>query len=524
MTPDLEAAIDDRGITRRRLLEYGAGAVGAAAVGGSLFASAADALAAQPKRGGTLRLAIGDTGSSDSLDPALQFTGIGLSSGAMVYDTLLETNSAWQLSPGLAQDWVVNKRGTVWTFKIRRGVEFHSGKTLTSADVAQQFRRVLNKKTGSGGRGLIGAVLAPSGISTPDPYTIRFRLKQPDGFFGIKAAHYYTRVPEADTTDWINGSPGTGPFKAVRFKVGEGYRVERNENYWRSGLPYLDAIDCVAMAEAATRQQAVLTGDVDLSSSIPVAAIPSFRKSTTAALFRVSESPYTFDVDGSIKPYSDVRVQQAMKMLIDRKKALAIIVGGNGEVSADSMIPPSDPYYPKDLKPLPYDPEKAKSLLQQAGYPDGFKEKIWTTAAYPLLNEGAAFGKQAFEKGGIEIEIENVSSDRYLKAFLHEPIVMDYGLRQHPSVMFDLYYLSSSPQNLSRLKDTKIDKWIAEFKATPSRSRQKTLGQAIVRRYTQVSAEIIPFHFFDQWPHKKRVKGLEAHPLTNVVYKKLWIA
>jgi ABC-type transport system substrate-binding protein len=101
---------------------------------------------------------------------------------------------------------------------------------------------------------------------------------------------------------------------------------------------------------------------------------------------------------------------------------------------------------------------------------------------------------------------------------------MDYGLRQHPSVMFDLYYLSTSPQNLSRLKDAKIDKWIAEFKATPSPSRQKTLGQAIVRRYTQVSAEIIPFHFYDQWPHKKRVKGLEAHPLTNVVYKKLWIA
>lgn len=523
MTPDLEALIDRR-LTRRRLLEYGVGAAGAAAMGGNFLASAEDALAAKPKRGGRLKLAVGDTGSSDSLDPALQFTGIGLSSGAMVYDTLLETNAAWRLTPGLAQDWVVNKRATVWTFKLRRGVEFHSGKELTSADVARQFRRVLDKKTGSGGRGLIGAVLAPGGISTPDKYTIRFRLKQPDGFFGIKAAHYYTRIPEAGTTDWINGSPGTGPFKAVRFKVGEGYRVERNENYWQDGLPYLDAIECVAIPESATRQQAVLSGDVDLSSAVPIAAIPSFRKSKTAALFQVSESPYTFDVDGSIKPYSDVRVQRAMKMLIDRKKALAIIVGGNGEVSADSMIPPSDPYYPKDLKPFPYDPEKAKSLLKQAGYPNGFKEKIWTTAAYPLLNEGAAFGKQAFEKGGIEIEIENVSSDRYLKAFLNEPIVMDYGLRQHPSVMFDLYYLSSSPQNLSRLKDAKIDKWIREFKATPSRARQTTLAQAIIRRYTQVSAEIVPFHFFDYWPHKKRVKGLTPHPLSNVVYKKLWLA
>jgi peptide/nickel transport system substrate-binding protein len=525
MSSDIDSTLDEHRLTRRRLLECGAGAAGGAVIGGTLFASAAEALAAaQPNRGGTLKLAIGDVGSSDSLDPALQFTGIGLSSGAMVYDSLLEIDSAWRLTPALASDWDINRSATVWTFKLRRGVEFHSGKTLTSEDVAEQYRRVLNKKTGSGGRGLLGIVLAPAGISTPDERTIRFRLKQPDAFFGVKAAHYYTRIPQAGTTDWINGSPGTGPFKSVRFKVGEGYRVERNENYWQSRLPYLDAIECVALPESATRQQAVLNGDVDLSSNIPFSSFSAFAKSRTAALFRITESPFTFDVDGSIKPFSDVRVQQAMKMLIDRKKALEIIVSGYGEISADSLIAPSDPYYPNDLKPLPHDPEKAKFLLKQAGYPDGFKANIWTTAGYPLLNEGAAFGKQAFAEGGIDIEIQNVSTDRYLKAFLHEPIVMDYGLRQHPTVMFDLYYLSSSPQNLSRLKDAKIDRWIKELKATPSRTRQTAIGRAIVRRYTNVSAEIIPFHFFDYWPHKKRVKNLIAHPLSNVVYKKLWLS
>ena len=518
-----EASFVDARLTRRRLIEYGVGATAAAATAGVLLRHPGDALAA-PRRGGTLRLAIGDVGSSDSLDPALQFTGIGLSSGAMIYDTVLEVDSGWRLSPGLAEDWTVNKNGTVWTFKLRRGATFHSGKPVTSADVAAQIRRVLNKKTGSGGLAIFGSVLAPSGISTPDPRTIRFRLKEADAFFGVKMAHYYARVPEKGTTDWINGSPGSGPFKMDRFKVGEGYEVVRNDDYWRNGLPYLDGIQCVAIPEAATRQQAVLTGDFDLSNDVPRGALAAFRSSKTATLLKVSESPYTFDVDGSRAPYSDVRVQKAMKMLIDRKKALSVIVGGLGTVSADVLIPPSDPLYPKDLKPFPYDPEQARSLLKQAGFEKGFKENIWTTAAYPLLNEGAAVGKQAFEKGGIQITIKNVSSDRYLKAFLKEPIVMDYALRQHPAIMFDLYFISTSPQNLSRLKDEKIDKWVKEFKGTTSRRRQKALAHAILHRYNNVSAEIVPFHFDNYWPHKKRVRGLKTHPLSSVVYTTLWLS
>lgn len=518
-----EASFGDARLSRRRLIEYGAGAAAAAATGAVLLRHPEAAFGA-PRRGGTLKLAIGDVGSSDSMDPALQFTGIGLSSGAMIYDTVLEVNQSWQLSPGLAEDWTVNKNATVWTFKLRRSARFHSGKPVTSADVAAQLKRVLNKKTGSGGLAIFGSVLAPSGISTPDARTIRFRLKEPDAFFGVKMAHYYSRVPERGTTDWINGSPGSGPFKMERFKVGEGYEVVRNDEYWRNGLPYLDGIQCVAIPEGATRTQAVLTGDFDLSSNVPTGSLKSFESSKSAALLKVSESPYTFDVDGSRAPYSDVRVQKAMKMLIDRKKALSVIVGGRGTVSADVLIPPSDPLYPKDLKPFPHDPEQARFLLKQAGYEGGFKEKVWTTGAYPLLNEGAAVGKQAFAKGGIQLDIQNVSSDRYLKAFLNEPIVMDYGLRQHPAVMFDLYFISTSPQNLSRLKDAKIDKWVKEFKATTSKKRQKALAYSILHRYNNVSAEIIPFHFDDYWPYKKRLRGLKPHPLSNVVYTGLWLS
>src|SRR5262249_14538839 len=135
----------------------------------------------------------------------------------------------------------------------------------------------------------------------------------------------------------------------------------------------------------------------------------------------------------------------------------------HGIVSADSLIPPTDPYYPKDLQLYPHDPSAAKALLAQAGYPNGFSEDVWSTSAYPYLDEAAQIGKQDLAQIGITLNIQSVSNDQYLAAFLKKPIVMDFGLRQHPLFMFQLYYASTSGSNLSRLHDAKIDAWIREF-------------------------------------------------------------
>jgi len=539
----------ERALTRRALLRYGAGAVGGATLAGILAAcggeggeaapapepapapppaetgetAPATTEEAAPTSGGTLKFALGDGQSSDSLDPALQFTGVGITTGGMVYDNLLHTDNDWNLTPALAEDWDVSPDATRYTFKLRQGVEFHSGKTLDANDVAEQFLRVLDEKTGSGGLSLLGAVLDPSGVKVGDPSTITFELKAPDAFFGIKAAHYYTRIPQAGTTDWLAGSPGTGPFKSVSFRPAEGNELVRNENYWQEGLPYLDEINIVVIPEQATKTQAVLTGDVDLSDPPPLAALDQFEASDVAALIAVSNSPYTYDIDSSIKPYSDPRVSQAMKMLIDREKALQIIVRGRGVVSADSLIHPSDPFYPADLEPYPYDPEQAKALLAEAGYPDGFKEDIWTTTAYPYLDEGAAVAKEAWAAGGIDATIQSVSNDRYLKAFLNEPIVMDYYLRQHPVLTFELYY-ASGVQNTTRLNDQQIDGWVAELKKELDLTRQKEIAGDIIRRYNEIAAEIVPFHFDDLWAHKTRVTNLVLSPMAKFEFAQIQLA
>jgi peptide/nickel transport system substrate-binding protein len=496
----------------------------AASTASTVESETASTAAATGGGGGTLKLAVGDGQAKDSLDPALVITSIPVLGGGMIYDTLLNVDMQWTLSPMLAEDWSASPDGKEWTFKLRQGVEFHTGKTLEASDVAEQFKRVLDKKVGSPGLGILAPVLDPSGIVVGDPTTITFKLKQADGFFGIKVAHYTTRIPQAGTTDWVKGSFGTGPFKNVSFRPSEGFEFARNENYWQDGKPLLDAITCVVIPEQATKAQALLNGDVDVSDPPAVAQIPEFEKSDVATFLKGSRSAYTFDVDSSIKPYADPRVSQAMKMLVDREKMLNIVLRGQGVVSADSLIPPGDPFYPPDLQPFPYDPEKAKALLAQAGLADGFKDKIWTTTAYPYLNEGAAFGKEAWGKANIEMDLQSVSNDRYLSAFLNEPIVMDYYLAQHPVGMFELYYASGSDSNTTRYKDPEIDAWLAELKSTVDEARQQELAHEIVHRYNERAAEIVPFHFDDLWPYKTRVQGLIPHPMMRIDFREASIA
>jgi peptide/nickel transport system substrate-binding protein len=525
----MEEKLPNPRITRRRLIQAGVGTFSALAVpalisacggsssSGSSTTAGSTTTAATQKKGGTIKYAAGDAQSKDSLDPALALTSIGTFGLGMIYDSLLAVDVNWNLTPMLAVDHTISTDAKRHTFKLRQGVEFHSGKPFTSADVAAHFKRVLNPKTGSAGLSILQPVLDPSGISAPDPTTIIFNLKTPDAFFGQRVTHYTLRIPESGTTNWLSGSPGTGPFKNVSFKPGEGFEFVRNDRYWQSGLPYLDGVTCAAIPDQATKVQALLSGDAHLSDTIPSSAFAQLQSSTTAELFDLqSPSPFTFDVNGSIKPFSDVRVQHAMKMLLDREKMLSVMLAGHGVVSADSLISPHDPYYPADLKPFPYDVSGAKSLLSQAGYPNGFSEAIWSTSAYPYLDDGAQFGKQYFGAGGIKINIQSVSNDRYLAAYLKQPIVMDYALRQHPVFMFELYYASTSASNISRLKDPTIDKWIGQLVRTLDSTQQKQIAGEIITRYNNMSAELVPFHFSSLWGASRKLQGLRTDPIASI--------
>jgi peptide/nickel transport system substrate-binding protein len=518
-------AVDAARLSRRELLQYGsAAAVGASGLSALLAESTASAsVLAKPKRGGSVKLAISDSATSDSLDPATTFSIFGTLADGMIYDTLVRLDNQWHVTPMLAEDWSVSRDATEYTFKLRKGVQFHTGKNFDARDVEYVMRRMINKKAASNGYGLFAPLLAPSGIKVLNPTTIRFKLKQPDGFFLIRLGFGYSRIYQAGAD--FKSSQGTGPFKSVSFKGGDGFKFVRNENYWQSGLPYLDAVSGVVITEAATKTQAVLTGDTDMIDPPDWSTFPQF---ANASDINVLKSPYgpafVFGIDGSKKPFSDPKVRKAMKMLVDRKRFVDVVCRGQATVSADTVVNPADPFYPRDLKPVPYDPEQAKSLLKSAGYSGGWDETIFTSTCCRGMADGGVLLRSTWAQANIKSSVKNETFDQlFSKDWLQQPVVVNYWLRLHPANSFPFMYASDGAWNESRLKDPKIDQLIKQAQATTKRTEQKRLFDEVQHRYNDEAASIWPFHMFDYWPHKKRLNGTRIQPTDLVDFRSAYV-
>jgi peptide/nickel transport system substrate-binding protein len=520
-------------VTRRRFLGAGAGALGAIALGG-LAACGDDGDKASksggtpassdgsPKRGGTIKVSVSDQTTKDSYDPQRNSSTLGLMSAGMMYDTLLKIDDEWAVSPMLAEDFDASKDAKTYTFKLRKGIEFHNGQPLEAEDVQYTFRRMLSGGPDLHGDAIFGPVLDAKGIVAVDPTTVRFELKEPDGFLPVKLAFWYGRIIQRDAD--FSQSAGTGPFKGISFKGGQGFQLERNPNYWQDGLPYLDGITGIAVTDVATKLESVLSGDVDFCDPGDFSAVKQIESaSSVEALVAEFGFPYVMGIDGSTKPYSDPRVRKAMKHLIDRDKYVTIVAQGQAVASPDLFVNPKDPFFPTGLEAPPYDPEMAKSLLKEAGYGDGFKEEAWTTPL-PGMPEMTTLFKASMAEGGIDIDIKNVPTEQWASQLFKKPIVNNYWGRQHPSTMAPYMAKTGGQWNEARMSDPQIDKWIAEAQATPDLERQKEIYAELGRRYAEETSCIWPFASKGLWPHKKRLTGLTTNPTDLVDFRNASIA
>jgi peptide/nickel transport system substrate-binding protein len=513
------------GFSRREFIGVGLGAAGALALGGlGGGAAAAFAAPAAPaaKRGGTIKVAISDMSTKDSYDPQRNSSTLGLMTAGMMYDTLIKLDDHWNMKPMLATDWSAAKNSKEYTFKLRKGVEFHSGKAFEAKDVAYTFNRMLKGGAALHGAGIFGPFLDSKGIVIVDKYTIKFKLKAADGFFPIKLGFWYGRIIQSNAN--FKESMGTGPFKGKSYKGGQGFQLVRNENYWMDGLPYLDAINGLAVTDLATKVQGVVSGDTHFSDPGSFSSNAQITSSSKATLLENPYGfPYVMGINSAAKPYDDPNVRKAMKMLIDRKKYVQIVAQGAGLAKPDLFIHPDDPFFPKGLTAPAYDPEQAKALLKTAGYESGFKDTAWT-AEFPGMPEMAVLFKSSMAEGGINMDVQNVSIDEWSKQLFNSNIVANYWGRQHPSTMATYMAKTGGQWNEDRLSDPKIDKWITEAAATSNLQKQLDIYHEIGTQYNGETACIWPFWSKNLWPHKKSLIGLATNPTDLVDFRRASLA
>lgn len=417
--------------TRRGVLQRGAIAgLSIAVLPGLGRMSSASGIALDPiVRGGTLVIGLNDGGPSDDLDPAKQAATVaGITRAQQAYEKLFQwdANMAHAV-PWLATSATPNRSATVWQLKLRQGVTFHNGKPFTAEDVLATWRHYLNPKVGAAAAGLLAPIdlRATKQIS---PHELEVHLKYPIGDFAGLLANQFTQIFPAGYSDWTHEN-GTGPFTLVNYQPGVRAQYARNADWWNAGhgrMPYIDELELVTLSDPTARLNSLLSGQtqgVSFLSAVQARELESNSASELLVAWPGQYIPVTMRLDR--EPFTDRRVRLAFKLAIDRHQVLKSALGGRGKIGND--IPGLGfPSYNSSLPQHEYEPDRAKSLLKQAGH-DGITITLPTSSNAPGMLETATVYKESAKRAGININLRILPADQYFsnKLYLHNNFYMD---------------------------------------------------------------------------------------------------
>ena len=409
-------------VSRRQLL---VGAAGLAAVGGLAAACGSSSsspstgsttgASGAPKRGGNFRLGVTGGGSKDIMDGQNIITKPDQARLVSAFETLLLFDDNYQLTNnGLAEN-VTQDNPTQYTIRLRQGIEFQNGKTMTADDVIYSFQRIGTKKFGLTGYAATGT-MDIAGIKKLDQYTVRLPLKSPDSTIPQTLGSYTFTVVPVGYQAYPHPQVGTGAYKLKSFTPGQQSIHERNPHYWRSGQPYFDTVTITDFSDATAQVNALLGGQIDAMTDLPPSQVKVVQARGMGALVSKTGGwlPICMAID--LPPFNDARVRQAMRLLVDRPGMLQQVASGYGFVGND-LYAPFDPGYDKALPQRHQDIAQAKSLLKAAGHANLSVDLHTTNGAAGMVDTATVFANQA-SAAGVKINVindPNYYGNQYLK-------------------------------------------------------------------------------------------------------------
>src|SRR3989441_606303 len=395
-------------ISRRRFLSLTATAAAVAS---------ATRVAAQPRR----TFISAKTTEAPSLDPIMEQALSRQRIDPLFYNRMVEWGHDGKLEPALAESWSTSGDGRTWTFKLRQGVKFHSGRELVADDVKFTYERILDPKTGSGGRGYLSAI---DQIETPDKHTVRIVTKLPTASLLAGMAGGWSAIVPRDVVekgDLRRTAVGTGPFILQEWVPQSHLKARKNPDYWDKGKPGVDAIEIKVIPDEANIIAQLRTGNIhhalleDNKNYLLVKDDKRLRALRSARL--------GFDmvnINHGRKPFTDVRVRQALSLAVDRAEVLQAAASGLGSVTGP-LTPAMRPWaLPAEEFKEWYTPnvERAKKLLADAGFPAGFKTTLKVIPTFPTMVAGAQVIAAQLKKIGVDVQIIQEEYGVWIKAII----------------------------------------------------------------------------------------------------------
>jgi peptide/nickel transport system substrate-binding protein len=479
----------------------------------------------QPKYGG--KLVVGQDIDAVGLDPYKTTAFASLNYFEQFYNSLLQFDEKGRLKPDLAVSWE-NPKPNIYIFHLRKDVKFHDGREFTAEDVKATFDRLLDPKTSSIRRVSFKLV---DKVEAVDKHTVRFSLKEPYApflnYMGSPAHSAILSKKVIAESDPNKVVVGTGPFQMVEFRPNDTMLLKKNPHYWEKGIPYLDELEIRLIKDASSRVAALRAKSVDYTWLIEPQLVQILMKEKgIQSAIAASTGRKRIFLNCTKPPFNNLKVRQALSLATDRKELLRVTVMGKGDLSGP--IPPAagDYAYPAEKLPFyDYNPERAKKLLAEAGYPNGFKAQFKVSAAHVIDQYIAQMLQRQWKKVGVEINIVQVEWGT---------IIRDTNERNYEiSHMTDIWrpdpaeYIAYD-QDIKRrtgFSDPTLEKMLLEALTLLDHQKRVALYHEIEKKIAEFAPVIYTYarpQRFEFW--RDYVKGYIPTPQCSRVYlKKAWL-
>lgn len=462
----------------------------------------------EPKAGGNIVVAIPQ--DLDYLDPFLAQAAGTREVMFNIFEGLLKANTKGGLDPAIAESYKISKDGLTYTFAIRDGIKFHNGQQLTAKDVVYSYSKLAGLKSGKPLSANFGNVKK---IEAPDDRTVVIKLKENEA--GFITAVTASVIPA--NYENSNKLPiGTGPFKFVEYKKGQSLVVEKNKDYYVKGVPYLDKVEFRILPDQEAAFLALQSGEIDIYPRIAT----DKAEQLTSGYKTISNEQNLVQLlafNNKVKPFNNIKVRQAINYAVNKDEIIKGVALGKGTKLGSNLSPVLSKYYNNELEDLyPTNIEKAKKLLAEAGYPNGFKFTITVPSVYPFHVDTAQVIVNQLEKIGVKAKIESVEWGVWLERVYNgrdfETTIIGLDGKLDPYEILSRY-ISTSDSNFLNFKDPKLDKVLSKAKVEIDENKRISDIKEAQKIIADDAAAVFIMDPHTNVTFKEKIKGYKTYPI-----------
>jgi peptide/nickel transport system substrate-binding protein len=489
--------------------------VSASAIGIAAFTLPLSRVHAEPRRGGTLRLGVAGGGATDSLDPATTNTQAPALLNLTAYGYLVEFARDRKALPSVAESWETKPGAKEWVFHLRKGIEFHNGKTLDADDVIYSINRHRGPNSTSMGKSYVSSI---TDIKADGKNAVVVTLDSGNADLPSVLGSYFFAILPKDFADWQHPI-GCGPYVIKSWQPGVRASGTRFANYWRNDRAWFDGFEVTIINDSTARLNALVTGQVDVINRIDRRTVPMLQSDPTVAVVRSSGGMhYCYAMNCTLPEFTDNNVRLALKYAMDREKLLKNIVQDFGKLGNDQPISTADPYFNKALPQRIYDIDKAKFHLKQAGL-SNFKVPLSTASnAFQDAPDAAVLYAESAKPAGIEVDVVKEPADSYwTAAWRKKPFFMSYWSGEVTTdIMFTRAWKSDSPSSESQWKNARFDELLLAARSELDDAKRRAMYGEMQQLARDDGGTIIPVFadFIDA--RSQKLKGFEPNPTREL--------